>query len=108
MSKETVEQELERTGWEVDYGFSGYLLIANAGALSLLASWWALHNPVDAEYELYDVQRDIVCPVGAIPTPLQAAMLLEEHGEPATSCSSSSAEQREEAAAEWATGREVV
>jgi hypothetical protein len=80
----------------VDYGFSGYLLIANAGALSLLTPWWALHNPDDAEYELYDVQRDLACRVGTIPTPLQAGMLLEEHGEP-----SSSAEQ--EGAAEWAS-----
>ena len=82
MIKEAIEHELERAGWKVDDGFSGHLLIGSAEDLSILAPWedrWG----AAPEYEIYDAQRDVVCRVGVIPTPLQARMLLEEHGESA-------------------------
>ena len=84
MSRETIADELTRAGWEVDYGFSGHLLIGVAGELSLLIPWWSWRD-FHSEYELYDVQRNLVCRVGEILSPLYAEMLLEEHGEPATS-----------------------
>jgi hypothetical protein len=82
VSKGAIAEELKRAGWEVDYGFSGHLLIGNAGELSLLIPWWVWQD-ANPEYELYDVQRNLVCRVGTIPRPVYAAMLIEEHGEPA-------------------------
>jgi hypothetical protein len=80
VEKETIEQEMVRAGWEVDYGFLGHLIIGNTGDLSILipSEVWQGARPM---YELYDAHRNIVCRVGVIPSPLQARMLLEEHGE---------------------------
>jgi hypothetical protein len=84
MVRETMEQELARAGWEVDDGFSGHLLIGNADDdLSILIPW-SNEGEAAPQYELYDAQRNIVCRmIGVVPTPLQARMLLEEHGESA-------------------------
>jgi hypothetical protein len=83
MNKEAIEQELERAGWVVDYGFSGHLLIGSAGDISILTPWRDT-QVVAPEYELYDAYRNVACRVRIVPTPLRADMLLEEHGEPAT------------------------
>ena len=83
MIREAIEQELVRAGWEVDDGFSGHLLIGNAGDLSILTPWGDKWSAAAPQYELYDVQRNVDCRVGVIPTPLRARMLLEEHGESA-------------------------
>ena len=42
-------------------------------------STWEIDKPA---YELYDVWRHVSCWVHEIPTPEQAAVLLEEHAEP--------------------------
>jgi hypothetical protein len=71
---------LGRTQWEPRLGACACTRFAVADDLSILASWedrWGAAS----EYEIYDAQRDIVCRVGVIPTPLRARMLLEEHGE---------------------------
>src|SRR3954471_17062000 len=62
MIKEAIEQTLVAADWEVDGGFSGHLLIGNAGDLSILTPWWAWRG-ADPECELYDVQRNLVCQV---------------------------------------------
>jgi hypothetical protein len=80
--REAIEQGLERAGWEMDHGFSGHMVIGNNGDLSILIPSQAWQGAVP-EYELYDAQRNVVCRVGVIPTPLRAGMLLEEHGEDA-------------------------
>jgi hypothetical protein len=36
VEREAIEQEVMRGGWEVDYGFSGHLIIGNAEDLSIL------------------------------------------------------------------------
>lgn len=91
MERGAVEQELEKAGWELDYGFSGHLLIGSAGDLSILTPWRDVHA-VAPQYELYDAHRNLACQVvGVIPAPIQAQMLVEEHGEPAwteTECDS--------------------
>jgi hypothetical protein len=72
---------LGRAGWEVDGSFSDHLTIGNAGNLCVLIpeqSW----QGADPVYELYDVEKNTACWVRMIPTPLRAAMLLEQHGEP--------------------------
>ncbi len=81
MKKEAIDREVVRAGWDLDHGFSGHMIIGNAGNLSILALSQASRQGVAPEYELYDSQRNLVCPVGLIPTPRRAGMLLEEHGE---------------------------
>jgi hypothetical protein len=83
VNKEAIEQELERTGWELDHGFSGHLIIGNSGDLSILAPWSDEQVVASPGYELYDARKNIVCRVRVIPMPLRAKMLLEEHGEDA-------------------------
>ena len=82
MIREAIEQTLVSAGWEVDDGFSEHLVIGNTGDLSILILWWGRRD-ADPEYELYDAQRNLVCQVEAVPTPLEAKILLEEHGESA-------------------------
>jgi hypothetical protein len=84
VQREAIEQELEKAGWELDYGFSGHLLIGGAGDLSILVPWRDGHAAVAPQYELYDAHRNLACRVGMIPDPLRAQMLVEEHGEPAS------------------------
>ena len=81
MEIEAIEKEVVEAGWDLDYGFLGHLIIGNAGDLAILipSEAWQGARP---EYELYDTQRNTVCRVGVIPSPLQARMLLDEHGEP--------------------------
>jgi hypothetical protein len=78
--REAIERELADSGWRVDDGFAGHLLVGNAGELSVLVSWRAWRG-ADPAYELYDVEKHVACWVRVIPTPLRARMILEEHGE---------------------------
>ena len=78
MNREILEQELSRAGWEVD-NFSEDLVVGNAGNLCVLIpeqSW----QGADPVYQLFDVEKNAACWVRMIPTPLRAAMLLEQHG----------------------------
>jgi hypothetical protein len=80
VDKEILEQELARAGWEVDDNCSEHLVVGHAGNLCVLSperSW----QGADPVYELYDVRKNTACWVRTIPTPLRAAMLLEQHGE---------------------------
>jgi hypothetical protein len=76
-----IEQGIEDAGWEPDGTFSDHLSIGNSGDLCILAhrSTWGTDEPT---FELYDVGRHVSYWVHKIPTPKQAATLLEEHGEP--------------------------
>ena len=79
MDREILEQELARAGWKLDGTFAEHLIIGNAGTLCVLIperSW----QGADPVYELYDVRKNTACWVRMIPTPLRAAMLLEQHG----------------------------
>jgi hypothetical protein len=75
-----LEREVASAGWEINGGFSEYLIIGNAGDLCILLperSW----QGADPEYELYNVEKNTACWVRLIPTPFFASMLLQEHGE---------------------------
>lgn len=81
MEKEKVDRGFANAGWEPDGTFSEHLSIGNSGDLCILAHWstWETDAPT---YELYDVVRHVSYWVHEVPTPEQAASLLEEHGEP--------------------------
>src|SRR5919107_4981043 len=78
---EEIEHALVDAGWELDGSFSDHLLVGEDGELSILVPQWVgeMDDPV---YELCDGERQTTYWVGEIPTPQQAAMLLEEHGGP--------------------------
>ena len=79
--KGKIDRELEEAGWEPDGSFSEHLSIGNSGDLCVLVhrSTWETDEPA---YELYDAGQHVSYWVHEVPTPAQAARLLEEHGEP--------------------------
>ena len=81
MTRGEIEQDFVEAGWEIDGGFSDHLLIGEDGDLSILAPrWvWGTDDPV---FELCDRERNVSYWVREIPTPRQAALLLDEHGGP--------------------------
>ena len=81
MTAEEIERRFVEAGWKLEDGFSGHLIIGEDGNLSILAhKWvWGLDDPV---FELGDGERSLTYWVRQIPTPQQAAKLLEEHGGP--------------------------
>jgi hypothetical protein len=80
---EMIEQSLARAGWELDDSFSEYLIIGHNGdGLSILAYPEAGITEEDPVFELIDHERDLTYGVQQIPSPQQAAQLLQEHGQP--------------------------
>ena len=82
MTPEEIEQPMEEAGWQIDVGFSAYLLVGNNSTLSILAHrWvWDSEHPV---FELSDEATDLTYWVREIPTPDEAQELIKEHGRPA-------------------------
>ncbi len=81
VGKDRIDRELAEAGWSTDGSFSEHLSIGNSGDLCVLVhrSTWETDEPA---YELYDVGRHVSYWVHKVPTPDQAAVLLEEHGKP--------------------------
>ncbi len=84
MTNEELEQSIASAGWEIDDGFSGYLVVGedssnNVSIVAYLDGW----DPDDPLFELVDHERDVTYWVWKIPTPQQAAEMLWEHGKPA-------------------------
>jgi hypothetical protein len=81
VTREEIEQGFVDAGWELDGGFSGYLIIGEDEHLSIIAHRW-MWGSDDPVFELSDGGRELTCWVQEIPTPQQAAELLEEYGGP--------------------------
>ena len=81
MTEEEIERGFVEAGWELDSGFSGYLIIGENGDQSILAHRWAWGTE-DPVFELSSKEGDLTYWVRAIPTPQQAGELLEEYGGP--------------------------
>ena len=79
--KDRVDRDLAAAGWEPDGTFSDHLAIGESGDLCVLVhrSTWETDEPA---YELYDAGLHVSYWVYEIPTPDQAAKVLEEYGEP--------------------------
>jgi hypothetical protein len=78
---EAIEQSFASAGWEIDGGFSEYLIIGyNGDGLSILAyrEGWETEDPL---FELIDHERNLTYEVQEIPTPQQAGKLLQKHGQ---------------------------
>ena len=82
VSPEEIEQSFANAGWDLDGGFTDYLLIGyNDDGLSILArkEAWETDDPF---FELIDHERDVTYVVQEIPTPQQAQQMLQELGQP--------------------------
>jgi hypothetical protein len=78
---EAIEQSFASAGWELDGGFSEYLIIGyNDDGLSILAHPEA-GEPEGPLFELIDHERNLTYEVQEIPTPQQAGQLLQEYGQ---------------------------
>jgi hypothetical protein len=80
VGQDKIDQELADAGLTTDGTFSEHLAIGESGDLCILAhrSTWKTDEPV---YELYNAGRHVSYWVHEVPTPEQAAVLLDEHGE---------------------------
>jgi hypothetical protein len=82
MTREEIEQAMEAAGWDVDEGFSAYLLVGNNHTLSVLAHQW-VWNTNDPVFELSDEATGLTYWVREIPTPEAAQELINQYGQPA-------------------------
>ena len=83
MANKELEQRIASAGWEIDDGFSGHLVIGNDSInnVSIVAylDGWDSDDPL---FELLDHEKDVAYWVRDVPTPQQAAQMLQENGEP--------------------------
>jgi hypothetical protein len=80
VNREEIGRSVVGSGWEVCESSSPYLLVGNAGDLSILA-YRSLAETEDPVFELVDRRRGTSYWVRVVPTPRLASVLLEEHGE---------------------------
>ncbi len=82
MANKELEQRIASAGWKIDDGFSGHLVIGNDSGnnVSIVAylDGWDSDDPL---FELLDHETDVAYWVGDVPTPQQAAQMLQENGE---------------------------
>ena len=80
MDREEIELRFTSAGWSIDGGFAEYLVIGYCGdEMSLLyhLQTWGDDDPV---FVILDHDRVITHFVYGVPTPLQAAKMLQDHG----------------------------
>jgi hypothetical protein len=81
--REEIEQGFTNAGWHIDADFLGLLIIGyKVESLSILTREQALDANVPPLFELIDHKRNVSFGVRVIPTPQQAAKLLQEYGQP--------------------------
>jgi hypothetical protein len=83
MANKELEQRIASVGWEIDDGFSGHLVIGddssnNVSIVAYLDGW----DSDDPFFELLDHETDVAYWVRDVPTPQQAAQMLQENGKP--------------------------
>ena len=80
MTPEQTCQALTQAGWRLEGGFSEYLIVGHDDDASITAHSWVWEKNTHV-FELSDARTRRVYWVHAIPTPWQAKLLLEEHGD---------------------------
>ncbi len=83
MTREEIRSIFEQTGWEIANRSNERVLIGDASKLSLsiLAYEGAAMGADNPEFMLYDRERDLAYWVRVVPTPTNAGVLLEGHGD---------------------------
>ena len=80
--KDVIEQRFANAGWDIDDGFSGYLVIGcSADAVSIVAHQES-NETDEALFEVLDHVHNVTYWVGEVPSPEQARTLLREYGKP--------------------------
>ncbi len=80
--KEEIVQRFANAGWDIDDGFSGYLVIGcGSDSVSIVAHQEAYDGDKPL-FELLDHVQDLTYWVGEVPSPEQARTLLREYGKP--------------------------
>lgn len=85
MTREEVREAFEKAGWRISERTDYHLLVGEAEeypSLSLLAREEEVIEADDPAFEIGDRERNLTHRVRSIPTPTQAAALMEEHGGP--------------------------
>ena len=86
MTREEVREAFEKAGWRISERTDYHLLVGGAEeypSLSLLAREEEVFEADDPAFEIGDRERNLTTHrVRSIPTPTQAAALMEEHGGP--------------------------
>ena len=79
MTREEVREAFEKAGWRISDRTNYHLLVGEAEnpSLSLLAHEEAI-GAADPAFEIVDLERNATRRVRSIPTPAQAAALIEE------------------------------
>jgi hypothetical protein len=81
LTPEQTEQALVQAGWVIDGGSSEYLIVGyDDDRTSISAHRWVWEKDTHV-FELSDARTRRVYWVHAIPTPWQAKLLLQEHGD---------------------------
>lgn len=80
MNREEIEQRFASADWSIDGSFSDYLIIGYSGAEMSLLSYPETWGDDDPVFVILDHDRPITHTVYGVPTPLQAAKLLQNHG----------------------------
>ena len=82
MTPEQICQALTQSGWRLDGGFSEYLIVGHDDEYhaSITAHSWVWEKNTHV-FELSDQRTQRTYWVHAIPTPWQAKLLLDEHGD---------------------------
>ena len=80
MDREEIEQRFVSAGWSIDGGFAEYLVIGYFGDGMSLLSHPETRGDDDPVFIILDHDRVITHFVYGVPTPLQAAKLLQDHG----------------------------
>jgi hypothetical protein len=80
LTPEQTEQALTEAGWSLDGGFSDYFIVGHDDHASIIAHSWVWEQDT-LVFELSDERTQRIYWVHAIPTPWQAKLLLEEHGD---------------------------
>jgi hypothetical protein len=78
-NRREIEQGFVGAGWRVTDDSSEHLMVGNCGKLSILA-YESFMGTDDPSFELLDRRHLLTYWVRVIPTPRQAAVLLEDHG----------------------------
>jgi hypothetical protein len=79
MDQREIERGFVDAGWRVTDDSSERLTVGNCGKLSILA-YKSVIGADDPSFELLDRRLVLTYWVRVIPTPRQAAVLLEDHG----------------------------
>jgi hypothetical protein len=81
MARQETERAFIDAGWELFDSHSRYPIVGNAGDLSIIAHEQYVETD-DPYFELVERRRVLSHWVRTIPTPRQAAVLLDKHGGP--------------------------